>query len=137
MEVLVGKELHHRIEQVLALQAVDPVEEAEVLNEHVSHVLRQAIDVGLEVVCDVLRVGQQRREGKVGENVEGEPGLAADDLGACFFGGARQAGCQGLDGLEVRLQQAVHAAQDREGEDDFAIVGRSDLAAHALGSSSD
>ena len=37
----------------------------------------------------------------------------------------------------MRLQQAVHASQDREEEDDFAIVGRSDLATHALGSSPD
>ena len=64
MEVLVGKDFTHRIEQVLALQAVDPVEEAKVLDEHVAHVPGQAVEVGFEVVHNVLRIRQQRREGE-------------------------------------------------------------------------
>lgn len=121
VEVDPGELLSDLIQQPRLRQLVQLNGELESL-EDVPHVRREALDVGIEVLADVVLVAHELAHVEGRDVVEGLASLAEHErlrveplgrLGRMF----RQ------DGILRRLQHTIEPPQDGEGEDDLAVVG--------------
>ena len=114
-----GKALHHQIQAVFLGQLVQRGGKAELV-EDVAHVLREAIEQGVQVVAHVVR--------GLGDAGQGELGGVEKRVAADGREHLVQVVILGADGLMARshritrgLQHAIEAAQDGEGQDDLAV----------------
>lgn len=130
VQVDVGEFLGHQVEQVGLGQALDLGVEVEAL-EDVARRGRERLDVGVEVLADVILVAQQAGQIQLGRVVEALPGLAQQEMLVprhVLLGGVF-----GQHGGLGTFQHAVQAAQNREGQDDAAVFGLLVVAAQQVG----
>ena len=122
------KSLDHLEEDVLLRHVGDLLTELELLHDG-ADVGGEAVDVAIQIWCEVVGVVQQRvdlfaRQGELHARQVVEA-VAGDLLQACLLD-TLGPGLQRLeffkDGLPGRLQQALEAAQHRQREDDLAVL---------------
>ena len=103
--------------------------------EDILHVVREPVDVVLEVALDVLRVGLERLEGEFRGVVEGVAGGIAQKAVLDIEGFDP---LRGVENLLVSGQKAVvEALDDGHGQDDQAVLVRLVQAAQRIGDAPD
>ena len=108
-------------QQVLLVHARDLLAEGAALHD-LAHVGGEVPDVGAEVLCQVVRVVEQPVEVKPGCIVERPSGRPLEEALAHALVPACVPGVGVKHHLLRLLQSAVEAPQDRQGEDDLAVL---------------
>ena len=135
VEVDVGELLRDEVEQPGLGELVDLGVEVEAL-EDVAGGGRERLDVGPEVLADVVLVARDPLQAERRGVVEERPRLAQEE-GVGVQPGLLPVVLLGQHGSLGGLQHAVEAAQHRERKDDFAIFGLLVVAAQQVGDGPD